>query len=209
LAGLAVEYIEYHAAPARYYLKMTMGAVPLMELGTDGETVWKKEPFGKAKMVTGEERDSALLEASLHRDVKWRELYKEARCTGMDDVDGHRCYKVVMTPNRGPEETRYYDIENRLLLATETMMDVPPFGKQKLREVYRDYKEFDGIRYPCRIDQTIAGIKTKLTIESVVHNVQIPPERFEIPPAVRKLATQAAATTSSPATTTAPSPAGQ
>jgi len=207
LAGLAVEYVEYNAAPARYYLKMTMDAATLMEQGTDGETVWEKELLGKAKIVTGEERDLVLLEAHLHRDVKWRELYKEAHCTGMDDVDGRRCYKVVMTPNSGPEKTRYYDAENQLLLAMETTIDVPPLGTQTLREVYHDYKAFDGICYPCRIAQKIAGIETTFTIESVVHNTQIPPERFEVPPAVRQQVKKTATTASRPATTTASNPA--
>jgi len=200
IAGMALEYEAYNAAPARYYLRMWMGSMTLVEEGTDGQTVWELSATDGPRIQTGTQRAMALRGACLHRDLKWRELYSEAKCEGMADFAGQRCFKVVMTPNVGADEIRYYNAETSLLAGMETSLEVP-FGEVPLQEVHDDYKTFDGIAYPCKFVQKLAGMEMTFAVESVEHNADIPADRFDIPPAIVALMAQQATTapTSAPA----------
>jgi hypothetical protein len=189
LAGMPVTYEKYHATPARYYTKLQMGQTVLLEQGTDGETVWDMAPIAGASITTGEERDVILREAFFHQETRWREFYTAARCTGITEYEGHRCFKVDLTARRGPKETRYYDVKSHLLVGREMAVKSADMGNAIIRteEIYDDYREFDGILRPCKIVTKFLGQEMSFTVESVEHNVEIPTNCFDIPPAVRKL----------------------
>ena len=189
LAGMPVTYETYHATPARYYMKMQMGQTVLLEQGTDGETAWGMSPMAGASVTTGEERDVILREAFFHQETRWGELYTAARCTGITEYEGHRCFKVDLAARRGPEETRYYDVKSHLLVGREMAVKSADLGNATIRTevIYDDYREFDGILRPCKIVTKLLGQEISFTVESVEHNAEIPPNRFDIPPAVRKL----------------------
>jgi len=201
IADMALEYEAYNAAPSKAYMRMWTGPMTLVEEGTDGQTAWEISAVDGPRIQTGTQRAMALRGACLHRDLKWRELYSAAKCEGVADFAGQRCFRVVMTPNVGADEIRYYNAQTSLLAGMETSLETPMFGEVPLQEVYDDYKTFDGIIYPCKVAQKLLGTELTLTVESVEHNADIPADRFAIPPAIVALMQQQPTTapTSAPA----------
>ncbi|MCH7925274.1 MAG: hypothetical protein IIC51_07045 [Planctomycetes bacterium] len=63
-----------------------------------------------------------------------------------------------------------------------------PLGKFTIRLDMDDYRPVDGVLYPHRVVQTVAGrMDITIVTESIEHNVDIPADRFAIPPAMAAL----------------------
>jgi len=51
-----------------------------------------------------------------------------------------------------------------------------------------DYRPVDGILYPHRMVQEVKGQQNSvITVDSIVHNLDIPPDKFALPEDVKEL----------------------
>jgi hypothetical protein len=135
----------------------------------------------------GEDRAAILRGATFDAAVVWRKFFKKAECVAIDTVDEKPCYKVVMTPNEGRTETRYFDKESNLLVKTETSV-VTPMGTVTLELHIGEYKNVDGVLLPHKQRQVVPGIQEMIFItESIEHNVEMPADQFKLPDEVQAL----------------------
>lgn len=174
--------VSYEAAPNRMYFE---SQVPrgLVRRGSNGEVVWRDGYMGP-RVSTGEERDGRLLEAFFHMPLEWRDVYARAECAEITEIKSKKCYRVVLTPKQGTPQTHFIAIDTMLPLATERTV-MGPMGRITVRLYLEDYKEVDGILYPHKIIQSVAGqMDITIVTESIEHNVDMPADRFAIPPAV-------------------------
>lgn len=163
-----------------------------MEQGADGEVVWYVSAMTGPLVEEGEARTIALREAAFDHDVEWRKYYSEAECVGEEMIDGKSCHKIVLIPAEGPPETRYYDKASNLLVRTKKTRLSSHMGSVPVESTYSDYRRVDGL--------LIAHIKKQASeqcgstreivfvTESIEHNVDLRPDRFDPPPKVRALA---------------------
>ena len=57
-----------------------------------------------------------------------------------------------------------------------------------MRMIFKDYREVDGVRMPYRIERVRRRQPVgPIVFTSIKHNVDLPPDRFEPPAAVREL----------------------
>lgn len=177
--------ITYEAAPNRMYVE---SEVPrgLVRSGTKGDVVWRDGYMGPS-VFTGENRNDILLASFFHMPLKWREIYTQAACTETVEIKGKKCYKVVLTPKRGTPQTHFIAADTMLPLAEERTV-TGFIGKFTVRLYMDDYKAVDGILYPHKVVQSMAGQMDITTVtESIEHNVEMPADRFSIPPSVAAL----------------------
>jgi outer membrane lipoprotein-sorting protein len=139
-----------------------------------------------AVVKDGAEKADALRDATFDRLVYWKETAKSVQCTGTAEVDGKPAYKVVMTPKVGSPQTIYFDRDSGLILQVDTTMVV---SGQSIDIVSRpgDYREVDGIKMAFKMVQLLMGQERVLTLEKLQHNVDMPADRFALPPAIRAI----------------------
>ncbi len=176
----------FQAAPDKSYSIMVLPGVDKVETGTRDGIAWERTQRRGLRLKTGEELAAALREADPQARLNWRKYYRSAECTGVEAVDSINCFRVVMTPNVGKPETRYYDQLSGILLrvtriVTTQMGEFPSEGR------YANYRLIDGISWPQTFNQSLFNQTLMSRIESVTLNAAIPESRFDLPSDVKAL----------------------
>src|SRR5713101_2957240 len=105
--GIKGSITSYKAEPANSYNIIDIEGIGKFEGGTNGEVAWDRNPLHGPRIKDGEEKAAALRDANVN--AEWRELFKKAETAGSETIGDRLCYKVVLTPNEGRPETRYYN----------------------------------------------------------------------------------------------------
>ena len=185
--GVKANVTMYHAEPSKSYTVIDIEGIGKMEEGTDGTVVWERSALKGPRIKTGEERAVSLRGASMGHDVHWRDYFRKVECTGVEPIDGHVSYRVVLTPNEGQPETRYYDKASSLLVRTNMIVKTE-MGEIPAETMVADYRKVDGVLLPFVIKQKVLGQEFSVTVQSVKNNVEIPKDRFALPEDVKALA---------------------
>ncbi len=158
-----------------------------MEEGTDGKIAWSTSALEGARLKQGEEKAIALRSANMEtKFLDWKKLFKSVENAGIEDVDGKPCYKLVLTPLVGRPETEYYDKASGLLVKQSATVAMP-MGDIPVTMSVGDYRKEGQILMPHKLQQSVAGQKIEITIESVALNPDFPDKRFEPPADVKAL----------------------
>ena len=185
--GLSGTLTIYQAAPDKAYTTIEFsGGVGKAEEGSNGQVAWAINGMQGARIKEGDERASSLRRDALNADIRWRDFYTKAELAGTEDVGGKACYKVVLTPNEGGAETRYYDKSSNLLVKV-VMPITTPEGAATAEMALSDYRDEGGILVPHTISQKVPGADILVKIETVKHNPEIPAGRFDLPAEIKAL----------------------
>ncbi len=185
--GIKAPIISYYARPNKHLTILESDAFGTIKSGTNGDVAWEMSAMQGPTVKTGGERALLLRESIFDAAVHWRKLYPKVECVGTEAVDEQPCYKVIATPEEGPEETRYYDKESHLLVKTEMTVE-STMGEIPLVSYFTDYKKADGVLIAHKVRTVIAGMQEMVTVlDSVEHGVEIPEERFDLPPEIKAL----------------------
>lgn len=184
--GLSGTLTSYRSAPNKSYTLVDFGASGKAEEGSNGEVVWSINPAEGARIKQGDERAIAMRTNAVRGEIRWREFYKKAELAGMSDEGGKLCYKVVLTPNEGAAETRYYDKSSNLLVKV-IMPITTPNGAATAEMNLSDYRDEGGIVVAHTIMQTVPGADILVKIQTVKHNPEIPAGRFDLPAEIKAL----------------------
>ena len=184
--GIKFSITMYAARPDKLYNLMESEAIGKIEKGTDGKVAWETSLMRGPQIKEDQERALILRAATFDKEVNWRKLYKSVQCVGIEPVDGKLCYKIVLTPNQGPPETRYYDKKSNLLVKTEMTLKLP-MGEFPMEFFASDYKRVDGILMPHKARILVMQQERIMTVESIKHNVKIAKDRFKLPADIQKL----------------------
>lgn len=164
----------------RYYI-VRIGSVKI-EGGSNGTVHWQLHSAGGAKIYEGDDAADMDRRARFNALLYWDELYAKVETVGRGKVDGHSCYKVVLTPSAGQPITRYYDRKTGLPIRVDTVT-IDESGETKIQTRLEDYRELDGVLLPhktVRSFETPMGTQTITTTwQSIKHNTEIPAARFE------------------------------
>ena len=177
---------EYAAPPAKAYAVMDIPGVGKMEEGTDGKIAWENSALLGARMLTGDEAAAALRKASSDVVTNWQKYYKSAEVTGIETIDGKACYRVSMTPLKGPVETDYYDKDSGLLLKSSATYDTP-MGPVPAETLMSDYRKQGDVTLPFHIRQNMAGQQFDIKLDKVELNADVPDSRFDPPAEIKAL----------------------
>ncbi len=183
---LVMDVTMYEAEPAETYYIRSTSADSRFETGTHDGMAWSIGPGGRARVIEGDALKRALHEAAFHSPVKWRDVYQQAKCEEEIEFEGELCYKVKMVWDLGEEEW-YFSKETGLWRGRDWHMETRR-GNIRLRMIFKDYREIDGISLPYRIERVRRSQPLGAVVySSIEHNVELPPDRFEPPQAVQEL----------------------
>ncbi len=185
--GVKGAVTAYRSEPNKSVTVIELEGIGSIQDGTDGETAWTLSSLQGPRIKQGDERAVTMREASLRGAVDWRKMYKNAETTGVENVDDQPCYKVVLTPNEGKPETRYFDKKTNLLVKL-TMQLASPMGEIPTETLVSDYKEQNGLTAPRKVHQKALGQEFLITINQVEYNVDMPKDRFDLPAEIKALA---------------------
>lgn len=189
MVGMSIKGVitSYYARPNKHVSILESDVFGQVLSGTDGDVAWEISAMKGPSLKTGAERALLLREAIFDAPVHWRKLYTKAECVGTEAVDETPCYKVIATPKEGKPETRYYDEESHLLVKTEMTIE-SAMGDIPVETYFSDYKQVDGVLVAHKAKSVIGGMQQMLiVIESVEHGVEIPADRFDLPPEIKAL----------------------
>ena len=185
--GMSGTLTSYREAPNKSYTLVDFSACPgKFEEGTNGDVAWAIDPMQGARVKDGDERASALRSGAMNVETHWHDYYKKAELAGSEDVDGKSCYKVVLTPNDGAAETRYYDKQSGLLVKVVLPVTTPQ-GSMTAEVDMGDYRDEGGILTAHSIAQKLPSAEFTVKIQTVKHNAEIPAGRFDLPAEIKAI----------------------
>ncbi|HLU66182.1 MAG TPA: hypothetical protein VKZ63_07890 [Kofleriaceae bacterium] len=189
-AGLTGKAVIIQAAPRETIMRIEFPGMGSHEAGVTGDLAWEKSAMTGARIIEGEERDRALLDATLNADIDWRKHYR-AELAGSEEQDGRTLHKVVLTPLAGgAPRTRFFDAETGLLVRSEEVQKTQ-MGEVQTTSVYSDYREVGAapavIKVSHRQEVTAMGNQQVITTDSVEINPTLPADTFAVPAEIEKL----------------------
>jgi hypothetical protein len=168
------------------YTVMDLPGIGPVEEGFDGEIAWSTSALQGPRILDGDEKIAVKRASSLASFSSWRDVYKEAKTIGPEDVDGKPAWKVEMVPKEGKPETFFFDKESGLLVRITTVLGTP-IGEIPSETTLSDYRAIDGILTSFRMTQKAMNQNIVMKFDRIVYNESIPKGRFELPASVKAL----------------------
>jgi hypothetical protein len=197
--GLKGTLTIYEAAPDRTRAVIDLEGIGKIESGSDGEVAWENNPLQGPRVKQGVERTDALRDATFNAALFTHKLYAKAETTGVETAEGHDCYKVVLTPSEGQPTTEFFDRKSGLLVKTSATRTTQ-MGDIAAVVLYDDYRKDGDILGPHKLTNRAAGQEFLILIERVESNVDLPSDRFALPPEIQALLKKSDQPAAAPAT---------
>jgi len=147
--GLEGVIHEWSAADGRHHLDLDLAGMFRIVMVSDGKSGWMRDQNGKIAPLAGMDLKNEVTAAyvgSFSYLIKDR-LPGTVKYMGTEDVTG---YHIVRTEAEGGIEVTFYlDPETYLPIRTEQ-----PSQERTLTAALKDWKEFDGLRYPMQMAQS-------------------------------------------------------
>jgi hypothetical protein len=168
------------------YTLMDLPGVGPVEEGFDGQTAWSMSALQGPRILEGDEKIAVKRASSLASMASWRDVYKEAKTVGSEDVGGKPAWKVDMVPKEGKAETFFFDKDSGLLVRITTVLGTP-VGEIPSETTLTDYRAIDGIQTSFRMEQKAMSQNIVMRFEKIVYNASIPKGRFDLPASVKAM----------------------
>lgn len=174
------------AAPNKALAVIDLGGLGKNTEATDGTVAWSLSEINGDRVLSGEEKEAFILQSTFNSEIRWKDRYTKAECTGVEDVDGKPAYKVVLTPKTGKPTTEFYDKASHLQVK-QISVTKNPMGEITVETYPSDYRKVDGILMPFVAKQKVLTQEIVMTMKEVKHNVDLPADAFAVPDAVKEL----------------------
>jgi predicted Zn-dependent peptidase len=139
--------------PDKFNMSVKMQGMVLQEQKYDGSKAVTSQMGQKQVFTEGEQYEAIKSEAKMFPQM----LYSadQVELVGIDDVDGKKAYKIIVTDSNGKKTTEFYDVSTSLLIRTTSSQAGP--GGQEISVIndFAEYKEVGGVLFPHKI--TISG----------------------------------------------------
>ncbi len=185
-AGVKLSITVYQERPNKSYTIIESAATGKIENGSDGEVAWQISATSGPQIFEGKEKAGQLHLNIFDRLAQWRKIFKQVETTGIEDVAGKSCYKVVATPPDIAPQTLFFDRETGLLVKL-SMTSESQMGTIPVESFPSDYQRIDGILMPRKNVIKTVGPERVATVDSIEHNVNLPPDRFALPAEIKAL----------------------
>jgi hypothetical protein len=179
--GISAPLTTYQQAPNKGYTLIASQAFGTIESGSNGDIQWEKTMMTGAKIKDGEEKAVADRQGTFNMMLRWQDFFTSAETMAVEDVDGHPCYKVVMTPLEGSPEISWFDVETGLMVKS-SMTITGDMGTISIDLYPSDYRDVDGVLVPFVAKQVLMGMQEMVVAaETVEWDVEIPVGTFDLP----------------------------
>jgi hypothetical protein len=195
--GLKGSLTIYEGAPDKYLGITELPGVGKIAAGSNGEVAWENSALQGPRIKQGAEKADAFREGAFNPALNWQNLYVKGETAAVETVDGHECYKIVLTPQEGKPLVEFYDKSSGLLVKSMTTVS-SQMGEIAAEILYADYQKDGGILSPHRMVNRAAQQEFVIQIESIETNAGLPKDRFDLPPEIQALVDKSAPAESKP-----------
>lgn len=178
--------ISIYQEGLKFYQLVEIAGIGKIEGGFDGDTAWENSALQGPRILEGDEKIEAKRAATLAVMTNWRQIFKEAKTLGSEDVDGKPAWKVEMIAKEGKPETFFFDRDSGLLVKS-TSVRSSPLGDIPAETEMTDFRPVDGIITPFTMTEKAMNQTMVLTFSKVAYNSDIPKDRFALPPEIKAL----------------------
>ena len=208
--GLKGTLTVYQAEPDRIRAVFEIQGVGKIDSGTNGDVAWESNPIQGPRIKKGVEKSDAFRDATLNAAIYWRKLYAKAETTAIETVNGHECYKVVLTPAQGNPTMHFYDKTSGLLIKTATTRSTQ-MGDITAEVFADDYRKEGDLLVAHKLTNKVARQEFQITVQSLEFNVDMPKDRFDLPDDIKALLAKdaSAAVQAAPAAIASPANGGK
>ncbi len=182
--GLEAAMKGWAAAPNLILVSVNIPGMGEAIEGFDGTRGWSVDPVSGPNLKDGDLAAQAAFDAD-YFDVLDPTRFVEATTLAREDFHGTAAYKVRLKPRVGAEMTAWYGVESGLELGQETVQPTP-MGDIPVATRNLEYREFNGMQFPTRMEQTMMGMTQVISIDSIEFDVDPAPD-FAPPQAVQEL----------------------
>lgn len=149
----------------------------------DGEKAWRINPL----MGSEEPMELTGAEAELvkeHADfdgpfVDYKEKGIKIELSGKEEVEGTPVYKLKITTSDGKEKFYYLEINSCLEIKTESTYEIQG-NSYTVINIFSDYREVDGLKFPFSIQTSMGGINFQFLIEAIELNPELDDSLFKV-----------------------------
>ncbi len=174
------------AAPDKLTTMTDLGPFGTTRQGTDGQIAWEISSIGGARILEGDEKDIALMQASFYGEIRWKERFVKAECVAVEDVAGKPAAKVVLTRKTGKPIVQYFDVASHLIVKQAITMN-GPMGEMTVEAYPGDYRKIDGVLMATSVTQKVLGQEIVMNFTDIKHNVKLPADTFALPKEISEL----------------------
>jgi hypothetical protein len=184
--GIKGSMTVYQAEPDKNLAIIEIEGIGKIESGSNGDTAWENSALQGPRIKQGDERAGSLRDGTFNAALNWRKLYTKAETASAETVEGHECYKVVLTPKEGKPTAEFFDKKTGMLIKTMVTRNTP-MGEITAEVVADDYRKEGDVIIPHKLINRAAGQEFLIQVESVEVNVNLPKDRFDLPPEIQGL----------------------
>ena len=173
----------YQKNDNKFAMKMGSGAMVFMEQKYDG-VKGSVSQMGQAQVITEGEELLSMKESA--RVIPQRYYAKEGvnlELKGIEDVEGEKAYRIVVTDTNGKVSSEYYNVASGLLIRSLETQDGPQ-GSVTVTTDVGDYKDVgNGIMMPhvlSVVGMLPGGAAMKMTVSEIQVNGDVDEAMFNI-----------------------------
>ena len=175
------------ASPDKVLMAVELPGAGNESTGSNGETVWSDSTMSGTRLLVDKEAEQTKREADFRRMYDPASVYKSLEVTGVEDVEGEKCYELKITKNDGDTQMEYYSVKSGLQTKSITTAQ-SAMGPMEIESMTGEYKEFGGIKFPTKMIQKLPnGMEMVVEFSEIVINPELPADTFALPEKIQKL----------------------
>lgn len=174
--GFDVTATLFQKAPNKMLQRISFGGMEQVML-FDGKKGITKSPMGE-ETVEGENLEQMAYEANMLAITKLDEMGIKANLSGMEKLDDKDVYKIEFILPSGGKFYHFYDVATGLKLREQRTLSTPQ-GTFTQTTNFSDYREVNGVKYPYKMVQSVAGMNVEMNVSSVEINTGLQDDLFK------------------------------
>ena len=139
----------------------------------------QKGPQGSGEVVGDELADLKAKAAALFPETMYFKEGYSCVLEGVNKLDGKSVYQLAVTTPNGELSTEYYDVSTGLKIREESTQETPQ-GPMTVATIVKEYKAFDGVKFPSAITQDLGPQKLEMKLLEVKTNKEVSADIFKL-----------------------------
>jgi zinc protease len=178
MSGMPLNMTVKMKTPDKFKMSLSMGTQELMKQVVNGKAGINMQMGQKSPMDESTLSD-VLLESNLLSVLQLDKYGMKAALKGIDMVNKEECYVVEITKPDGSVSSDYYSLNSGLKVKSIAVAGEDE-GGMIIESMYEDYKEFGGIKFPCKMTQQVGAEQMVMTFSDTKVNPAIEDKEFSL-----------------------------
>jgi hypothetical protein len=146
----------------------------------DGTAGWMGNTGRPAREMSAPESMASGLDAEFYLSLRMKEIFPQLRAGRPDKIGETEAVSMTGVRPGQPPVRFFFDANTGLLLRTIRYAETP-VGRMPTQIDYLDYREIDGVKFPCRWTLSRANGRFTIQLKEVKQNVAIDDGKFVRP----------------------------